>query len=185
MSRHFLARLAPVDRTVHIREPGAGIADVKLTRTALDAQRPLVGDDIPVLLGHDGNKRVGRVTGLTVAAGWYVAALQVDPGANELVRCGQPVSVALDLEQTSRTNDWTSIERVHSARLTEVSICRRGAIDGAEVFAVIPPRKPAVARTGEGTVYRSARGEEWLVEPGPGADDFAGGLLAQGFARVR
>lgn len=161
--RLFLARLAPIDKTVHIREPGFGVASVKLCRTALDAQRPKVGEDVPVLLAHDADKRVGRVVALTVSNGWYVATLDVDPGANELVRCGQPVSVGLELGQTSHANEWTDIERVASARLTEVSICRQGAVPGAEVVAVLSARpKKSIVVNG----VELLPGEELLDERG-------------------
>lgn len=136
MSRLALARIAPIDRTSHVREPGRGIADIKLSRTAFEAQRPLVGD-VPVLLNHDESKVVGRVVSLSTAGGWFVATLEIDDGADEVVRCGTPVSAGLELGQTWKANEWTSIEHVETATLSELSLCRRGMVDGAEIITLL------------------------------------------------
>ena len=108
-----------------------------------------------MLLEHDLLKRIGKVQTLWRPDGWFVADFTLDPELTAELHEGQPVSVGLSLFKSG------------SRFLSEVSVVRRGAVEGEEItsrVALKPPEptparpaaaQPPVAAAAPPVVYRT------------------------------
>ena len=130
----YSARILPICRPVVIPDvKGGGREPQTFTEDSLRIERESRNPG-KVLLDHDVLKRIGEVQTLWRHEGWFVADFTLDPELTAELHVGQPVSVGLSLFHSG------------SRYLSEVSIVRRGAVDGAEITrrvelkAAPPPR---------------------------------------------
>jgi hypothetical protein len=168
----YTAKLVPIGKPVNIpdqetRQPCISTFDDKsfeIERTS--KSKPEVWVD------HDRNLRVGKVGALYVQRGWHWCDFQLDRDVPDDIEfeVGQPVSVGLSQLKIGSRGTF----------LMEVSIVRRGAVQGAEITSrwQIPetPPPPATKRTepkrtkpvgqviyGDGTLVRRNMGQVTAV----------------------
>lgn len=79
-----------------------------------------------VCLEHDLLKQIGKVTKLWRQAGWFIADFTLDPELTAVLSVGQPVSVGLSTFESGGTY------------LSEVSVVRSGAVEGAQITSRRP-----------------------------------------------
>ena len=93
--------------------------------------------DIPVCIGHDHGLEIGNLRSLTPNLGWWVACFELNDELGIEFEVGQPVSVGL----TWHDRSVPSVE--------ELSIVRRGLVDGAAITHRMLKPKPNPAPTPE------------------------------------
>jgi hypothetical protein len=157
----YSARVVPVGKPATVRgDQGQPVTftfdehDFSVTRTILRT-----GGDIPILLNHNSDLRIGRLRSLESGRTWWAASFELDDTHGVEFDVGQNVSVGLK---------WF-VEDASAPRVSELSVVRRGRIPGAEIThrVAAPALKPA-----EPLAPTVARHEAYDAAAGSDFDDF-------------
>ncbi len=159
----YVARLAPINKTVTTRVAGEGLKDIRLDEfcLALALRHP---ERTMIRISHEDGD-VGRLNGLVASGGWYVAGFELDPDlisdtTENRIRPGFPLSIGFDVIR-SEVHPDSRIETVREAALTEVSLCRTAMIDGARIVSKgeLRPARRAVAAKANTSMDHATEGE--------------------------
>lgn len=141
MSRFlYSAKIAPVGVPFRIRERGEGARTVMLREGAIAAKNPKVRVD------HEIGLDVGLFGAVITHRGWVIGDFTIDPDlvdeeTEQMIRVGTSVSPGIAIF-ASRVNQATGIEEIERAVLGEVSLVRKGMIDGAKIVSRSALRAP-------------------------------------------
>ena len=162
MIYEYVARLAPIGKTLDVVDPHSGerMAEQFTAWTFLgDREHP---ERIRLDLDHC-NRDAGRVTGLHVACGWWIARFRVNFSlmgalAEDRLHVGRCVSIGFDpiLEVPMGHSD---VRQYQMATLNEISIVRSSAYAGAKVISMIA-MTPTRRRTT--STVATSHAEPWL-----------------------
>ena len=162
MTYEYVARLAPINKTLDVVDPHSGerMAE-QFTEWTFQGDREHP-ERIRLDLDHC-NRDAGRVTGLHVACGWWVARFRVNHTlmgalAEDKLHIGANVSIGFDpiLQVPMGHSD---VRQYQMAKLNEVSIVKSSAYEGAKVIsmiAMIPTRRRATS------TVATSHAEPWL-----------------------
>jgi hypothetical protein len=141
----YTARLVPLDQDVTVRDQnGEPLRLVYREDTlALQAKRP---QNIDVLLQHDRDLPIGRLSSLLTHRGWWIGTFTVDDERIEF-EVGDPVSVG------AITLPWGSGAPI----LKEVSVVTRAKVEGAQI--INKDRLPSLPAAQGASGSRAAAGE--------------------------
>jgi hypothetical protein len=155
----YSARVVPVGKPATVRgDQGQPVTftfdehDFSVTRAILRN-----GGDIPILLNHIPDLRIGRLRSLEPGRTWWAASFELDEDAAAEFDVGQNVSVGLE---------WFVEDASGPRRVSELSVVRRGLIPGAEITHRVElepkpaeaPRSPAAVPSSSD---RAAAGDDF------------------------
>jgi hypothetical protein len=126
----YSARVVPIGKPATVRgDQGQPVTftfdkhDFSVTRAFLRT-----GGDIPILLNHNPDLRIGRLRSLDPGRTWWAASFELDDTHGVEFAPGQNVSVGLE---------WFVENPSCLRRVSELSVVRRGLIPGAEITSCI------------------------------------------------